>query len=87
MAFEFDPDKDALNRERHGIALSDFRGFDAEPATIEDRRRNYDEIRLRAFGRIDSVPYCLVFTYRGENVRLISLRRAGKKEISRYERS
>ena len=37
-------------------------------------------------GDIDHALYCLVFTFRGSNVRAISLRKANRKEIERYGR-
>jgi uncharacterized DUF497 family protein len=85
MPFEFDPRKDDLNRQRHDLSLGDFAGFDEDPIVVADQRRDYGEERFRAFGRIDSVPHCLVFTYRGENMRLISFRRAHEKELKRHE--
>jgi uncharacterized DUF497 family protein len=85
MAFEYDPEKDRINRERHGIGLSAFAGFDEDPIVKIDDRRDYGEARFRAFGLIDGEPYCLAFTYRRDDIRLISLRRAHRKELERYE--
>lgn len=85
MAFEFDPEKDSLNRLKHGIGLGDFTGFDEYPTIVPDTRREYGEDRFRAFGRIDTVPHCLVFTYRGENLRLISFRRAHQEELDSHD--
>ena len=53
-------------------------------ASIEDDRFDYSEIRVRAFGFIDEVPHCLVFTIRGQELRVISLRRAHAREMKRY---
>ena len=85
MDYEFDPAKDAANFERHGLRLSEFAGFEAEPAVVEDRRKDYGERRLRAFGRIDGKGYCLAFTMRAPVLRLISFRRCHEKEMRRYE--
>ena len=52
--------------------------------TFVDDRRDYGEIRYRAYGLIDGVSYCLVFTDRNEKVRPISLRRAHAKEMRRH---
>jgi uncharacterized protein len=87
MAFEFDSDKDQANRERHGFGLSDFDGFDEPPLVLADDRRDYGETRYRAFGRIGGLPHCLVFTYRGDDMRLISFRRAHEEELEDHERS
>lgn len=53
-------------------------------AFIPDDRNEYGEARYRAWGFIDGKAYCLVFTYRGGRVRVISLRRAHKEEMDRY---
>jgi uncharacterized DUF497 family protein len=45
---------------------------------------DYGETRYRAYGYIDGVAHSLVFTLRGSDVRVISLRRAHKKEMKRY---
>jgi uncharacterized DUF497 family protein len=83
---EFDPAKSRLNREKHGRGLDEFHGFDEEPVVIADSRAEYGEDRFRAFGRIEGIGYMIVYTARGERVRLISFRRAREKEIQRYER-
>lgn len=85
MQIEFHPAKDAANRAKHGLSLADFTGFDDEPVVIVDDRKDYGEVRLRAFGRIAGEPRCLVFTLRGGAMRLISFRMAQEKEIRRYE--
>lgn len=84
MGNEFDPAKDASNIARHGLSLADFAGFDAEPTVLVDDRKDYGEVRYRAFGRIDGRGHCLVFTYRGNDMRLISFRPAHEKEMKRH---
>jgi uncharacterized DUF497 family protein len=86
MDSEFDPAKNAENITKHGLALADFAGFDAEPVVIVDDRFDYGEVRYRAFGRIAGAGYCLVFTLRDGTMRLISFRRAHEKEMKRHER-
>jgi|GEM_PF-709612 len=53
-------------------------------ASIEDDRFDYNETRIRAYGFIDGVAHALVFTFRGQAIRVISLRRAREKEMRRY---
>lgn len=84
MAIEFDHDKDELNRREHGVGLAEFDGFDAAPVVVIDDRHDYGEVRYRAFGRIEGKGHCLVFTVRGDDLRLISFRRAHEKEMRRY---
>ena len=83
MLIEFDPAKDALNIRKHGISLARAKDFVAV-ASIDDDRFDYGEPRYRAFGHIDGVAHCLVFTIRGNAIRPISLRRAHAREMKRY---
>lgn len=85
MKIEFDPAKDAINQVKHGLSLADFAGFDADPIVMADGRIDYGEVRYRAFGRIAGTGHCLVFTMRGEVMRIIGFRRARDKEMRRYE--
>lgn len=81
----FDPNKNRLNIVRHGLSFEEFSAFDSEPAILEDDRFDYGEIRLRAFGRINGMGHCIVFTRTTDGIRLISFRRAHEKEMRRYE--
>jgi len=45
-----------------------------------DDRKDYGEVRLQARGLIDGRLYVIAFTQRGEKLRLISLRKANKRE-------
>lgn len=85
MGVAFDPAKDAANKIKHGIFLSDFAGFDAAPTEVVDSRFEYGETRYRAFGRIGGLGHCLVYVEAGNDMRLISFRRAHEKEMRRYE--
>ncbi len=85
MRIVFDPVKDAANLAKHGLSLSDFRGFDEEPMTVVDDRVDYGEQRFQARGRIDGKSFCLVYTETADGIRLISLRRAHAKEMRRHE--
>jgi len=85
MNIEFDPAKDILNRTIHGLSLADAAEFDLTGAKVlVDDRKDYGEIRYRAFGRMDGMGHCLVFTIRENAVRVISFRRAHEKEMRRH---
>jgi uncharacterized protein len=86
MTFEYDPDKDAANVEKHGLSLASFAGFDEELMVLRDRRHDYGEERFRAIGRIDGKICVVVYVIRDERTRLISFRRARGKELRQYER-
>jgi uncharacterized DUF497 family protein len=82
MVIDFDPAKDAVNVDKHGLSLTLAAELEIKAVLLDDR--DYDETRYRAFGTIGDVPYCLVFTWRSGVVRAISLRRAHLKEYRRH---
>jgi uncharacterized protein len=80
---DFDPTKDAVNQEKHGVSLARWVDLNVF-AIVNDDRFDYGEPRYRAYGLIDGMPHCLVFTIRNEQYRPISLRRAHVKEMKRH---
>jgi uncharacterized DUF497 family protein len=72
MEFEYDAEKSAANKAKHGI------DFDEAQAL-------WDEPRFLAVGRIGEKHWSAIFTLRGARLRLISVRRARKQEIEIYE--
>ncbi len=81
MNFAWDPRKEGINVEKHGIAFADAcRIF--EDVTIEriDDRFDYGEQRIVAIGLVDGVYMTVVYTLRGETRRIISARRATRHE-------
>lgn len=56
-----------------------------DPDRLEVPARTIDEPRSLVVGRIDGTVYSAVITYRGDRVRLISVRRARKDEVALYE--
>jgi uncharacterized DUF497 family protein len=81
MKIEFDPDKDAINRAKHGVSLS--RAVDLEILAYVDDHR-FAEPRFRLYGLIDGEAHCLAGTDRDGAIRVTSLRRAHAKEMRRY---
>lgn len=88
MKITYDPTKNEQNIAKHGISFDRAAEFDFGTATIqEDDRVDYGERRLRAFGRLDGRLHALVYTEIAENaIRVISFRRANKREVRRYGR-
>ncbi len=86
MKIDFDPDKNALNIALRGISFEDAARFEWSSAlVVPDERRDYGEPRYRAFGIIDNRLHALVFTPREGGIRVISLRKANRREVHRYE--
>jgi uncharacterized protein len=80
---DFDPAKEAINLLKHRVSLARWVDL-AVHAIVEDDRFDYGEPRFRAYGHIDGIAHCLVFTVRDGRYRPISLRRAHAKEMKRY---
>jgi uncharacterized DUF497 family protein len=88
VAIEFDPAKSATNEERRGLSFSLAADFDFDSALVtEDTRNAYGEERLCAVGFIGDRLHVLVFTLRGENLRVISLRKANARERTIYDQA
>ncbi len=88
MATEFDPKKDASNIRKHGISLTEGDGVADDPLvlTVEDQTAQGEQ-RFVALGRnIFGQLRIVVYTYRGENVRLISVWRPKPKDVRAYEK-
>lgn len=82
---EFDAAKSAENRRTRGIGFERFAEMDLDRAiSVEDTRKDYGEQRLRVLGRIDGLLHAAVITPRGDKMRVISLRRANRREERTY---
>ncbi len=86
MKYEWDESKRAANLAKHEVDFIDAEYFDWSSAieTIDDRF-DYDEERWVALGFIGKRLHVLAYTVRGENIRVISLRKANKRETENYE--
>ncbi len=85
MRYEWDEYKLALNLENHKVHFALAEQFEWAAAMIEpDCRKDYGELRFCAYGVIDNRLYCMVFTPRGGSIRIISLRKANRREVNKY---
>lgn len=85
MRIEFDPAKDAANQAKHGVSLAIAYELDWDAALVWiDRRFDYDELRLIALAPSTNILYYVAFAERGEIQRIISLRRATRREVKHY---
>jgi uncharacterized protein len=86
--FEWDEEKRQQNLLKHGIDfLYAAQIFEGDVVKIVDNRQDYGETRYLALGKIGGDIFAVVYTLRGENIRLISARKARKKEYERYQNS
>jgi uncharacterized DUF497 family protein len=85
MQIEFDPMKDRINREKHGVGLAAAMLIFATPAVQwMSVRERHGEVRYVAVGLLERVEFTCVFTMRGQVARIISVRRARHEERDRF---
>lgn len=84
MKIEFNAQKDQSNITKHGYSLDRAKDFEWDTAYITPSPRK-DEKRFMALGFIDEILCSLVFTPREGAIRVISLRRASRKERMFYD--
>ena len=85
MRIEFDPAKDSVNRANHGVSLALARELDWDAALVwVDNRFAYDEVRMIALAPETGTLYYVAFVERREARRIVSLRRATRREVKRY---
>lgn len=88
MQIEFDPAKDAANQAKHGVPLSMADELDWEAALVwVDDRLEYNERRMIALAPKTEILYYVAFVDRGDVRRVISLRRANRREVKHYVES
>jgi len=86
MEIEFDPAKNEKNIRERGLSFEAVSQFDFETAVFfEDSRRDYGETRWRALGLLQGRVHALAFVWIGSRIRVISFRKANKREVKRYE--
>ena len=85
MRIEFDPVKDEANHAKHGVSLSLAEQLDWDAAWVwVDERVDYGELRMIALAPQTQVLYYVAFVDRSDVRRVISLRRANRREVKHY---
>jgi uncharacterized DUF497 family protein len=85
MQIDFDPVKDRANHDKHGVSLVLAVELDWEAALVwVDDRFEYSETRMIALAPRTGILYYVAFVDRGEVRRIISLRRANRREVKHY---
>jgi uncharacterized DUF497 family protein len=86
MDFEWDPAKEEKNiNERDLDFTTASRIWDGPVLETIDDRRDYRETRILAFGKINGRLTAVLFTWRGKTRRIISARKANRREQRRFE--
>ena len=85
MVYEWNEGKRRKNRSTHGVDFSAIESFVWEEAVvIPDTRRDYGEPDLSPTV-LSKAAFSASPTVRGENIRIVSLRKANTREVRRYE--
>lgn len=85
MRIEFDSAKDTSNQIKHGLSLSMAEELDWASALVRvDDRFEYNEVRMIALAPKTETLYCVAFVDRAQTRRIISLRRANRREVKHY---
>lgn len=83
---EWDETKRQATLQARGLDFAAVVRFeDATALFRQDTRRAYGEVRTQGLGMLDGQLVMLVFTLRGQDLRVISLRKANGKEAKRYD--
>lgn len=86
MDIDYDQNKNQSNINKHNIDFEQAHYFDWDSSITEvDSRQDYGETRLNTLGFLNGRLHLMTFTIRGNVIRVISLRKANKREIKHYE--
>jgi uncharacterized DUF497 family protein len=85
-AFEWDDAKAAENYAKHGVSFEMAAEVFKDPFAIErlDDREHYGEYRFILIGAVEGAVLTVVYTERGDRIRIISARQATKQEHDDY---
>ena len=87
MRFQFDPRKADANAKKHGVSFADAEPVFSDPMAIHigdstvDEEDRFIAVGTGAVGQL----LVVVYTLRGDEIRLISARRATRREVKTYE--
>ena len=85
MKLEFDQKKSDANKQKHGIDFVEAQVLWQDPDRLQVPARTQGEPRFMLIGRIRDKHWSAIFTTRGGNTRIISVRRSRTKEVEQYE--
>jgi len=85
MEFEYDSDKSGGNLKKHGVDFEEARALWEDPDALEIPAKDEKESRWMIIGKMQGKYWSGIFTCRGKKIRMISVRRSRKKEVTLYE--
>ncbi len=88
MEIEFDPEKSAKNDRERGLPFERAADLEWDKAhAFPDHRRDYGEDRITAFAPMEGRLYVVCFSVRAGAYRIISFRKANRREERAYEQA
>jgi hypothetical protein len=87
VTFVYDPEKSNSNLHKHGIDFEETQLLWRDPNALEIKAKSDSESRFALIGKIKNKIWIAFYTYRGDSVRLISVRRTRKNEKRIYDES
>jgi uncharacterized DUF497 family protein len=85
VRYVFDPGKDSSNLSKHGLSLAAAAELSWDVALVwVDDRTDYGEVRMVALAPIGEILFFVAFVDRETVRRIISLRRANRREVNHY---
>lgn len=86
LSFEYDENKSKQNLAKHGIDFDAAQSLWDDPSMLElPSKKATTEIRFLVIGTINQKHWSAIITYRGKNIRIISVRRSRIEEVNFYE--
>lgn len=85
ISSEYDEMKSQQNLAKHGIDFDVAQSLWNDPGLLEIPAKTTDEARFLVIGLMEHKHWSAVITYRGDNIRLISVRRSRVEEVNLYE--
>lgn len=83
----WDERKRASNLAKHDIDFpAAARIFDGPVLEAPDDRRDYGELRIKAYGEVEGRVLCVIYTWRHGERRIISARKANRDETQAYRK-
>jgi uncharacterized DUF497 family protein len=83
--FEFDESKSLANKVKHGIDFTEAQALWLDENLLRVAARTTEEPRHVLIGLINKKHWSAIVTYRGDAIRLISVRRSRATEVAAYE--
>ena len=85
MSYEWDEQKRQIKVKKHGVDFIDVPEiFDGDVVILPDERFDYGESRFIVIGILKNQVVVVTYTERGDNIRIISARKATKNEQIYY---